>query len=197
MGSNVYLKHPASYGYQAGTTAVRITQFIGARAGERIAIRAFGFFNGSTVSSIYFMQEQGNSTMVAAVASNATTGFVLNSAIAPGNLLGTGDYVAIELENNTYQVTTILTGASSNFSIGDNLTDDVLSGALVYLFGVFGDAGQIAFSLASAVQTTKELDGGIFYSDGVGKAMLVYYPNATVDLVSGSIDYITVDYLNV
>ena len=197
MGSNVYLKHPASYGYQAGTTAVRITQFIGARAGERIAIRAFGFFNGSAVSSIYFMQEQGNSTLTAAVASNATTGFVLDAAIATGNLLGTGDYIAIELENNTYQVTTILTGASSNFSIGDNLTDDVLSGALVYLFGVFGDAGQIAFSLPAAVQTTKELDGGIFYSDGVGKAMLVYYPNATVDLVSGSIDYITVDYLNV
>lgn len=197
MGSNVYLTHPASYGYQAGTTATRITQFIGARPGERIAIRAFGFYNDSAVSSVYFMQEQGHGTLLKAVVSGATTRLELDAAISASNPVATGDYVAIELENNTFQVAYLTSGTYSGFDIDTALTDDTLTGAVIYHFGVYGDAGQIAFSLAATIQTTKELDGGIFYSDGIGKAMLVYFPNATVGVDPGSIDYITVDYLNV
>ena len=201
MGSNTYLATPSSKGHTTGSTATAITQIIEPRAGERIAIRAFGFTAGTSISSVYFMQELGQSTITTAVASNATTGFVLNDTLVTGNLLGTSDYVALELDDGTYQVVTIATGASSNFSVGTALTDDMAAGKSVRYFGVFGDTPHIKFNLDAAVgtvkaQTAKELDGGIFYSNGVGKAMLVYHANDTA-ASPGDIDYLTIDYINV
>ena len=201
MGSNTYLATPSSKGHTTGSTATAITQMMEPRAGERIAIRAFGFTAGTAVSSVYFMQELGASDLTNTVASGATTGFVLDNTLVAGNLLGTADYVALELDDGTYQVVTIATGASSNFSISAALTDDMAAGKSVRYFGVFGDTPHIKFNLDAAVgtvkaQTAKELDGGIFYSNGVGKAMLVYHANDTA-ASPGDIDYLTIDYINV
>ena len=201
MGSNTYLVTPSSKGHTTGSTATAITQIIEPRAGERIAIRAFGFTAGTAISSVYFMQELGASTLTTLVASGATTGFVLNDTLVTGNLMGTSDYVALELDNGVYQVTTLATGASSNFSINTALTDDMAAGKSVRYFGIFSDTPHIKFSLDAAVgtvkaQTTKELDGGIFFSNSVGRAMLIYHANDTA-ASPGDIDYVTIDYINV
>ena len=107
MGSNTYLAHATVKGHTTGATATAITQYIEARAGERIAIRAFGFSAGTAVSSVYFMQELGRSALTTTVASGATTGFALDDKLIAGNALGTGDYVALTLDNGTEQLTTV------------------------------------------------------------------------------------------
>ena len=203
MGANTYLAHAASKGYKAGSTALPITQFIDARPNERIAIRAFGFRTGTAITSVYFMQELGVSTLTTLVASGAQTGLVLDDTLITGNLLGTSDYIALQLDNGIYQVVAVATGASSNFSVADALEDDMAAGNKVHYYGVYGDtdSGHIRFQLALStadgdVETTKELEGGIMYGNGMGKSMLVYDLNDTVGS-PGSMSYLTIDYINV
>lgn len=198
MGANTYLAHPTAFGYQAnGTTGDIITQFIPPRPGERIAIRAFGFTAGSGVTSVYFMTETGNSTMSKACASNATTTMALVAEPTSGNALATSDFVAIELDNGTYQGVAIATGGWSDFSIAEVLADTVSTGNNVYNFSAVTNLNSQKFNCTASTQTTKELDGGLFYADGKNKAMLVYHTNDTSANAFGSIDYLTVDYINV
>ena len=198
MGANVYLAHPASYGYKAnGTTGDLIAHFVPRRAGERIAVRAFGFTAGSGATSVYFMTETGKTTMSLALASAATTGMALTAEPNSSNALAAADYVAIELADGTYQVVDVATGGWSDFSIAEALADTVATGAAVYDFGAVGDSNVQAFKLTVSTQTTKELDGGILYADGKNEAMIVLHLNDTSANGWGSIDYVTIDYLNV
>ncbi len=194
MAANVYLKSltQLSYKTESAATAIVTGGGIDPRAGSRIAIRAFGFTAGATATAVWFMQPLGNSTISTAVASNATTTFVV---AADMNTLASNDYICIELDNGDFQFTTVATGTYSDFSIGAALTDTVAAGNRVWSFGVIGDTGHIKFNLPVSVQTTKEIDGGIFYANSKNAPMLVYHANDAA--AAGSRDYVTVDYLNI
>ena len=64
----------------------------------------------------------------------------------------------------------------------------------VWVFLAYSDTGHIKYKLGTSAQTTKELDGGIFYADSKYDPMIVYHANDAA--AAGSIDYITVDYIN-
>ena len=198
MGANVYLAHPAAYGYKAnGTTGDIIAHFVSRRAGERAAVRAFGFSAGSGATSVYFMTETGKTTMSKAIASAQTTAMALTAEPNSSNALAASDYVAIELDNGTFQVVDVATGGWSDFSIAEATDRAILTGADVYDFGAVADSNVQAFKLAVSTQTTKEQDGGLMYASGKNKAMLILHLNDTSANGWGSIDYVTIDYLNV
>ena len=53
----------------------------------------------------------------------------------------------------------------------------------------------IRFNLPISVQTTKDIDGGIFYANSKNAPMMVVHANDAA--AAGSRDYVTVDYLNI
>ena len=192
MGSNTYLTAVTNLGYSTESAATAITAGIDPRAGARIAIRAFGFNCGATATSVYFMQSLGSSTISTAVVSGATTAFVV---AADMNTLASNDYIGIELDNGDYQYTTVASGTYSDFSIADALTDMVAAGNTVHSFGIYSDTGHTRFVLTVSVQTSKELDGGVIFASGKNKPMLIYHANDAA--AAGSINYVTVDYINI
>jgi len=195
MGANVYLKAVGAMGYKTATAATAIVDYFQPRSGERIAVRAFGMTCGATATSAYFMTAIGVKALSAAVASGATTGFATASEIqTAANPLSSNDYVAVQLDNGQYQFTTVATGTYAGFSIAAALTDTVAAGNKVYGFGVAADTGHYRAVLTINVQTARALDGGLVYGASKGSPMIVYHANDAA--AAGSIDYVTVDYIN-
>ena len=150
---------------------------------------------GATATLVYWMVPIGMSTISTAVASGATTGFaVAAEPQTSANALASADNVAIELDNGAYQFTTVATGLFTGFSIAAALTDTVAAANKVYAFGIFSDTGHYRFRLTVSVETTKELDGGIYYGNSKGSPMIVYHANDAA--AAGSHDYVTIDYLD-
>lgn len=196
MGANTYLKSVTSFGYKTAATGTAIQQNIDPKAGQRITIRAFGFSCGATITSVYFMQSLGDSTIANAVASNATSGFVCTAEPTSDEVMASKDIVCIELDNGKFQYDVVASGTWSCFDITSALEDTVAAGNRIFQFGVHTDDGHLRFKLTVSVQTTKELDGGIFRANAMNKPMIAYHVNDTTT-VSGSQDYISVDYINV
>ena len=195
MGGNTYITAVKALGYSTESAATAIIQNIDPRSGERIAIRAFGLTSGATITAAYFMQALGVSTITAAVASNATTGLIATAEFqTAANPAASSDYIAIELDSGAFQYTTIATGLYTGFSIDDNLTDTVAAGNKVWGFGVAADTGHYRIQMAASVQTARSEDGGIAYANAKNYPMKVYHVNNAA--LAGSIDYVTVDYIN-
>ena len=195
MGANTYLAGVTSLGYKTEAASTAIQQEISPRPGARITIRAFGFTCGASATSVYFMQALGQSTMAGAVASGLLVGMALAAEPSAGVTMGTNDIVCLELDDGTFQYTTLASGGWSDFSIADALEDDVAAGNKVWQFGVHTDDGHIRFNLTASVQTSKAVEGGIFYAKSKNRPMIVYHVNDGV--AAGSIDYVSIDYINV
>ena len=132
---------------------------------------------------------------VGAVPSGVLVGMALAAEPSAGVTMGTNDIVCLELDDGTFQYTTLASGGWSDFSIADALEDDVAAGNKVWQFGVHTDDGHIRFNLTASVQTSKAVEGGIFYAKSKNRPMIVYHVNDAV--AAGSIDYVSIDYINV
>jgi len=199
MGSNVYLENIKTYGYQTESASTQIDVDIDPIDGKRVAIRSFGMTCGATATTVTFMQALGETTTTAAVASNATTGFIGTAEFQTSdNAIATGDYIAIELDDGTYQYTTVATGSYDDFSISAALTDTVAAGNKVWGFGLYSDSqatgGHIRYYLTASTSHTEDLDGGIFYGAAKGYPMKAWHANDAA--AAGSVDWITVEYIN-
>ncbi len=202
MGANTYLKDVDSYGYKAAAaTGTALVQNITGKSGKRIAIRAFGFTDSDVATSLYFMQVMGTTTIKAAVASGQGSVTLTSTAIG-GSVTGTvgtlaaDDYCVYLLDNGDYFFDLVASVAGSLVTLTNVLTDTIAAGQTVWGFGAAGDAGQVEYALTASSQNTEALDGGIFYAGAKAYPMMVYYLNAAATGL-GSIDYITVDYINV
>jgi len=195
MGANVYLKAVGSKGYSAGTSQVAIQHNIDGVAGGRVAILAFGATCG-VAESLYFMTVLGTTTLSAAVASGATTCVFVGQPGPTANLLASGDYVALVLDDGTFHYASISNWWVSNFTavLDTALTNDALAGAAVYNFGIYSDTGHFAYLLTANSQSTKEQDPGIFFGAAKGYPMKVWHPNTGTQ--PKSIDYVTIQYVN-
>ena len=194
MGSNVYLAAAKSFGYKTETASTAIVHNVDPRDGERIAIRALGLTAGASATTAHIMQALGESTIGTAVVSGATTAFAAAAEFqTSSNAVVSSDFIALELDDGSYQYTTIATGTWSDFSIADALLDTVAAGNKVFGFGVHGDSGHIKLTCTASVQTKWELDGGIFYADAKGRPVKIYHDNDAA--AAGSIDYATIDYI--
>jgi len=195
MGANVYLDSVASYGYNTESAATAIVQGIQPQSGKRIAIRAFGLTAGTTATDVYFMQSLGQSTLSSAVASGATTGFALAAEPVASNTLASSDYVGIMVDDGTCHFSKVATGTVSAFSLSTALDDSAAAGNVVYFFGKYSDEGHLRWNVAASTQDTADVDGGLFYANAKGKPMFVFHRN-NVAGSAGSIDFITVNYIN-
>ena len=194
MGANVYLAAARSLGYKTETAATAIQQNIDPRDGERIAIIALGMSCGATATTSQLMQALGESKISTAVASGATTGFVAGADFQiSGNTVASADFVSLELDDGSYQYTTIATGTYSDFSIAAALLDTVAVGNKVFGFGIAADAGHIRLNLTASVQTTWAQDGGVFFANAKGRPMIVLHNNNAA--AAGSQDYVTIGYI--
>lgn len=195
MGANVYLEAVAGFGYKAGTSGVAIQHNIDGVGGGRAAILAFGATCG-VAESLYFMTVLGTSTLAAAVASGATTCVFLANPAPAANLLASGDYVALVLDNGDFHFAAISNWWVSNLTavLDTALTDDAALGNGVYNFGIYSDTGHFAYLLTANSQTTKSQDPGVFFGGAKGYPMKVWHPNTGSQ--PKSIDYVTVQYLN-
>jgi len=195
MGANVYLEDVASFGYNTETAATAIVQGIQPKSGKRIAIRAFGLTAGTIATDIYFMQSLGQSTLSSAVSSGDTTGLALAGEPYSSDALASNDYVGIMVDDGTCHFSKVATGTYGDFSISTALDDDAAAGNIVYFFGIYSTEGHLRWNVAASTQDTAEVDGGLFYASGKGKPMFVFHRNNAAGS-AGSIDYITVDYIN-
>ena len=197
---NTFTKTVDSFGYKAqSATATALTENIDRQTGARIAIRAFGFTPGDVATSLYFLQTLATTTVNGAVASNLVT-IVLTSANIGGTTSGSvgaiaaSDYVAVTLDNGDLMFDVLDSAASTTIYLTSNLTDTVASGNTVYGLGAAGDQGHIEYALTASTQNTKELEGGIFFGEGKGYPMILYYLAAGAT-ATASLDYLTVEYI--
>ena len=202
MGSNTFLKSADSMGYKVqSATATALTHNIDRAAGARIAIRAFGFTCSDVATSLYFLQTLNTTTVNGAVASNLVTINVASGDVSgsitgsTGPLTSDVDYVAITLDNGDLQFELLESVASTLVYTTNNLKDTVASGNVVYALGFPGDEGHNEYLLTASSQSTKELDGGVFYGKAKGYPMMIYHLSAGATGL-GSLDYLTVDYIN-
>ena len=193
MGSNVYLEDVGSYGFASAAPSTAIKQYIPGKANKRIAIRAWGAQCGATATYLYFMRVLGRTTLSTAAASAATT-LVLAASPVSGNTLATNDWLAIVVDDGSTHFTYVTGGTYGALTINDALDDTAAAGNAVYALMAYSDAGHIKYKLTVSAQTKAAVDGGVFYADAKGDPMIVYHANSAA--VAGSIDYITVDYIN-
>ena len=202
MGANTYLKDVDSYGYKpAAATGTALVQNITGKSGKRIAIRAFGFTDSDVATSLYFMQVMGTTTIKASVASGQGSVTITATTIGGSVTTTTGelaadDYCVYQLDNGDYFFDLVASIAGSLVTLTAALTDSIAAGQTVWGFGAAGDAGQIEYALTASSQNTEAIDGGIFYAGAKAYPMMLYYLNASATGL-GTIDYITVDYINV
>jgi len=144
---------------------------------------------------VYFLQSLGDSTIGTTLASGVQVGMAVAAEPNSDIPMSTSDIVCIELDDGTFQYTTLASGGWSDFSIDDALQDTVAAGNRVFQFGIATDNGHLKFNLTASVQTTKELDGGIFRANATNKPMIIYHANDAA--AAGSNDYVSVDYINI
>jgi hypothetical protein len=99
------------------------------------------------------------------------------------------------VDDGTCHFSAVATGTYTSFSLSTALDDSVAAGNVVYFFGIYSDEGHLRWNVAASTQDTADIDGGIFYANGKGKPMHVFHRN-NVAGSAGSIDYITVNYIN-
>lgn len=201
MGANTYLKDVASFGHKTQTaTTTALTVDIDGKSGKRIAIRAFGFTNKDIATSLYFMQVMATTTIKAAVASGQGS-VTLTSTTIGGSTTGVAalaanDYCVYLLDNGDMHFDMVASIQGSLVTLTAVLTDTIAAGQTVWGLGAAGDQDQVEYVVAASAQTTKELDGGLFYAGAKGYPMIVFFESDGQTQVS-SIDYLTVDYINV
>lgn len=194
MGANVYLEDVASYGFSSAAPSTAIKQYIPGKSGKRIAIRAWGAQCGATATYLYFMQVLGRTTLNGAHSSGITTSITLSAEPVSGNTLATNDWIAFEMDDGTIHFTYVTGGSYRSLTVNDAFDDTAADGNRVWAFMAYSDSGHIKYKLATSAQTTKEVDGGIYYADAKYDPMIVYHANDAA--AAGSIDYVTVDYIN-
>ena len=194
MGANVYLDSVTSVGYDTESAATAITADIQGKPGKRIAIRAAAFTCGATATTVYFMQALGSGTTSASAASGASQ-IVLTAEIGnSGNSVAANDILVIVQDNGTYLFSKCRSVATLTMDLCTVLTGAAAAGATVYDLGVAADEGHLQYKLTASSQTARALDGGFLYGDAKGYPMRVYHANDAA--AAGSIDYVTVDYIN-
>jgi len=196
MATQAYLEAIEQIGYKTESAATPIEMDISPRPGKRIAIKSYGFSCGATATSVYAMQSLGSATLTTAVASNATTGFIGTGEFqTTNNALASSDYIAVELDDGTYQFTTVATGTYDDFSISDALTDSVAAGNKMFGFGLYSDTGhQYIEALTASTHFTRDSDGALVAATAKGTPMKIWHANDAA--VAGSVDYIAVTWLN-
>ena len=194
MGANVYLDSVTSVGYDSESAATIITADIQGKQGKRIAIRAAAFSCGGTATTVYFMQALGSGTTSADAASGASQ-IVLTAEIGnSGNSVAANDILVVVQDNGTYLFSKCRSVATLTMDLCTVLTGAAAAGATVYDLGIQSDEGHLQYRLATSSQTARALDGGFLYADAKGYPMRVHHANDAA--AAGSIDYVTVDYIN-
>jgi hypothetical protein len=193
MGANVYLESVGAYGYKTEAADIAIVQGIQPVAGTRAAIRSFGMTCGATATSAYFMKVLGQSTLASAV---GTGGSAIAFAAEPvsTNELASGDYVGIVLDDGTVHFSEVESGTATSFILTTDLAGAAAAGNVGYFFGAADDNGHFRVLLGASVQTARAEDGGVVYAGGKSEPLIAYHVNDAD--AAGSIDYITVDYIN-
>ena len=195
MGSNVYLESVGSYGYKTESAATVIYHGIQPKAGKRIAIRAFGMTAGTSATNGHFLQVLGTTTVGTAITSGATVGLVLAAEPGGANTLASNDYIAIQVDDGTTHFSKVATGTYANFSLSTAIDDTAAAGNSVWFFGAYGDSDHLKVVITASTKKTGDVDGGMFYGAAKGYPMIAFHVN-DVSGSAGSIDYVTVDYIN-
>jgi len=194
MAANVYLDSVDAKGYDTQTAATVIAHNIAGKPGKRVAIRAFGCTSGATATKVYFMTSLGTTTLVSAAASGASE-LALTAQPVSGNNLAASDWVCVVQDAGAYHFSLVFSVVGFTvISLCTVLTGAAAAGQTVYDLGAFGDDGHFPFNLTASAQTTKEIDGGIFYGKS-SAPMRVQHANDAA--AAGSIDYVTIDYLDI
>lgn len=104
----------------------------------------FSYTDAGTAHTLAMMRSTGDTRTTAAAAASATTVVVAADPGPTGNGIAASDYIAIELADGSWHLSTVSSWNSSTLTITLNTaipsTTTVLSGAKVVFFGVVGDS---------------------------------------------------------
>lgn len=192
--ANVYLTAVDSFGDSGEGASSEIIKNIPGRPGERISIRAFAFYGGSTAVDFYFMQVLGTTTLVAAVASGGSTLNLTTQPLSSADLAA-NDFLCIVQDNGVYHFSKIgAYTAISSLVLCTVLTGAAAIGNTVYDFHIYSDVGHHRIPMSATTELERKLDGGIIYGAAKGYPMMLY--NLQAVTTAAQMRYLTVDYIN-
>lgn len=136
---------------------------------------------GSTAHNHVFLKPATRTKLSAdAAGGQAVVNVVAALLDGGGNAIASGDYVAVELADGSYHVTTFTSAATLAYTLGANLPSAAKKNGNVFCYGVAGDAFQDQIFSATVSLTDQVIPalperGDGLYICGMVDAPLIYY----------------------
>lgn len=195
--SATYVFGGDGFGKTTANAGTAIVSYASAKAGAYTNVLKFSYTNSTTAHTGTLMKDASGTTLSsAAAASQAVVNVTAALTDGGGNAIASGDYVAVQLDNGTWHVTTFSSAATLAYTLGANLPAAASAGNKIFCYGVIGDAyhdlGDYALAAsATTVVPSGDVTGCVMRGRSLGAPVIFYDGNATA---AGTLDYIMWGY---
>lgn len=205
MSINAFISSYLAFDYHTETAATVITEDVPGQNGKRLALVGFDYLNGATAHALAIMHSgslAGSRTTASALAVSGQK--VVNATDAPtdpaGNATASGDYIAFQLTDGSWEFDTVASLATLAITITNNLqgvdagagATAIAAGGAIRIFGILADGANFQFGLTASVVTNYQ-DTVLAQAPFVGDPLMVYDANATN---AGFINNLLFAYIN-
>lgn len=172
-------------GQLTASSGTAIVAYAPGKAGAFCNVVKFASTAGATAHTGTLMRDASGTTLTAAAAASQA---VINVAAAltdgGGNAIASGDYVAVELNDGSWHVTTFSSASTLAYTLGVNLPVAAAAGNKVFCYGVIADAfhdnqDHTLTANAQVVFPSGDVTGSICCGRTAGAPILFYNANAT------------------
>lgn len=197
MGVNFFPYGIKTYGYHTESSGTTIDEEIPGGSG-RTAILQLGYTGGGTAHTLVVMYAEGAGSRNHADGDQASGQKDLVCEVDPkdpaGNAAASGDIVAYELKNGTWEFNTVDSVSSATITLNNNISaPGIADGAKVNVIGASGDGAEFQLLAEASAQKIWGGDYPVLACPYPGEPMYLQSPNGTD---AGSVDFMTVAYLN-
>lgn len=176
------------------TAGTAIVAYVPGVAGAYSHLIKFVNTAGATAHTQTFMRDASQTTLSSsAAASQAVVNVTAALTDGGGNAIASGDYVALQLDNGNWHVTTFSSAATLAYTLGVNLPAAAAAGNKIFCYGVIGDAFHDDYDYALGAGATTTISAGdegfsVVKGRSAGAPIVCYNANATN---ASTLDYMT------
>lgn len=181
----MFLESGDGMGKATATAGTAIVAYANARNGRYTHVLKFASTAGATAHTGTLMRDASGTTLSSsAAASQAVVNVTAALTDGGGNAIAANDYVAVQLDNSNWHVTTFSSAATLAYTLGANLPAAAASGNKIFCYGVIGDAFHDNYDYtltasATVVVPSGDVTGSIVRGRSIGAPVLFYNGNAT------------------
>lgn len=180
-----YLRSGDGFGSKTATADTAIVSYARGKRGYFTHLLKWASTAGGTAHTGTWMRDASGTTLsAAAAASQAVVNVTAALTDGGGNAIAANDYVAVELNNGDWHVTTFSSAATLAYTLGVNLPVAAAAGNLIFCYGVIGDAfhdnyDTVLTASAQVVVPSGDVTGTVYRSRSAGAPLVFYNANAT------------------